>query len=216
MGGTPSKHLFVIGSIIGYKGFDAVIWGTGCLNLEQASNITKQNDFRSYDVRAVRGPLTQRVLKADGYNVPDVFGDPAILLPQMYDPINREKRYKVSVIFHFRYARELDNYHTISIETNEYQKFVDEIVASEKIISSSLHGIILAETYGIPAVMLCENESEDIFKYYDYYFSTHRYNIRIAKTISEAEKMEPMPLPKNLDELREGLIHSFPYDLWED
>ena len=214
-GGNTDKHLFVMGSIIGYLGFDATIWGTACLNLEQALNIERQNVYRDYDVRAVRGPLTKRVLTAAGYKVPDVFGDPGILLPMIYNPGNVEKKYDYSIIFHFRYARELQEDHTISIETQDYQYFVNEILSSRKIISSSLHGIILAEAYGVPAIMLCENENEDVFKYYDYYYSTKRYNVKIARTIEEAKTIEPMELPTNLDELREGLINSFPYDLWD-
>lgn len=213
-GGGKHRHLFVMGSIIGFKGFDATIWGTACLNLEQAYNIGRQSVFREYDIRAVRGPLTQKVLQAAGYNVPDVFGDPGILLPLFYSPSSRDKKYDISVVFHFRYARELQGFHTISIETNDYSFFIDELAASKRVISSSLHGIILAESYGVPAILLCENETEDLFKYYDYYYSTKRYNVKIARTIEEATIMDPMPLPQNLDELRQGLIDTFPYDLW--
>ncbi len=94
------------------------------------------------DIRAVRGPLTRRVLQACGYNVPKIFGDPAILLPDIYNP-NKPKEYDVSVVFHFRYARSLENYHCIPIQTYDYKKFIDEVIKSRKIISSSLHGIII-------------------------------------------------------------------------
>ncbi len=74
---------------------------------------------------------------------------------------------------------------------------------------------IIAEAYGIPAILLCEDlDNEDLFKYYDYYFSTNRYNVKVARTIEEAVTMEPMELPNNLEKLKEGLIDSFPYDLW--
>lgn len=207
-------HLFVIGSVIGYKTFDSAIWGTGVLNLKQAANVHEQSAYRRYDIRAVRGPLTKRVLEAAGYKVPEVFGDPAILMPKIYSPSSVEKKYDVSVIFHFRYARQLEDMHTISMETKDYQKVIDEIVASKRVISSSLHGIILAESYGIPAVLLCESKEEDLFKYYDYYYGTGRYNVRIAWSLEEALNTEPMELPQNLDALREGLIKSFPADLW--
>ncbi len=192
------------------------MWGSGVLNLQQAAKIKHLSSYRDFDIRAVRGPLTKRALEAAGYKVPAVFGDPAIFMNEICQPTSTEKKYDVSVIFHFRYAREVEGVHQISIETKDYQAFIDEIAASKKVISSSMHGIILAELYGVPAVFLCEDlEKEDIFKYYDYYYSTKRYNVKIASTVEEALAMEPMELPQNLDELRQGLKDSFPYDLWE-
>ena len=38
------------------------------------------------------------------------------------------------------------------------------------VISSSLHGIILAETYGIPAILLMDKVTNNMFKYNDYYY----------------------------------------------
>ena len=84
---------------------------------------------------------------------------------------------------------------------------------SRLIISSSLHGIILAEAYGIPAVLLNNNDI-DLLKYYDYYFSTGRKSVKVASSIEEALNKGPMPLP-DLSEMQKGLIESFPYDLFD-
>ena len=73
-------------------------------------------------------------------------------------------------------------------------KVISEIVESEKIISSSLHGIILAETYKVPALLLLE-KGKSQFKYEDYYFSTGRYNITLSHTLEEAWYLKAMPLP---------------------
>ncbi|MBE6782684.1 MAG: polysaccharide pyruvyl transferase family protein [Ruminococcaceae bacterium] len=66
-------------------------------------------------------------------------------------------------------------------------KFVEEIKSSEKVISSSLHGIILAETYGVPAVFLNTGGYVDnaLIKYYDWYYSTNRWNVKMARTIED-------------------------------
>jgi len=68
---------------------------------------------------------------------------------------------------------------------------------SKTIISSSLHGIILAEVYGIPAIFLNTHEyvDKDLIKYYDLCFSTERYSLKMAQTLEEAMAMSPMPLP---------------------
>ena len=54
---------------------------------------------------------------------------------------------------------------------------------------------------------------EEMLKYYDWYFATGRYEVRSATSLAEAKETEPMKLPE-LEELRDGLLQSFPYDLW--
>lgn len=46
-----------------------------------------------------------------------------------------------------------------------------------EVYSSSLHGIILAEAYGVPAVMFRSYDKSVDFKYLDYYASTGRYDV---------------------------------------
>lgn len=74
--------------------------------------------------------------------------------------------------------------------------FIKCIQDAESVISSSLHGIIFAESLGIPAKWLSTINGEDELKYYDYYFGTDRYNVKRFITIDSALKSEPMELPK--------------------
>lgn len=55
-----------------------------------------------------------------------------------------------------------------------------------------------------------------MFKYYDYYGSIGRDHFPIADTLEEALNTTPS-IPENgiIRELQEGLIKSFPNDLWE-
>lgn len=98
--------------------------------------------------------------------------------------------------------------------TDDYMSAIDEICQYEKVISSSLHGIILAEAYGISAVFFRGLHKTVDFKYLDYYHSTGRTKIKVAENIDEALNMEPLPLP-DLSSLLKGLLDSFPYDLWK-
>ena len=84
------------------------------------------------------------------------------------------------------------------------------------VVSSSLHGIILAEAYGIPAILLRNPIDKSMFKYYDYYGSTRRNSFPIVDTLEEALNVTPS-IPENgiISELQEGLIKSFPNDLWK-
>lgn len=100
------------------------------------------------------------------------------------------------------------------MNTDDYKGVIDQIVQSKLIISSSLHGVILADAYGIPSVWYRGLDKVIDFKYYDYYASTGRKPENIPTTIEEAINCEPMPIP-DLKPLQEGLIASFPYDLWD-
>ena len=82
-----------------------------------------------------------------------------------------------------------------------------------EVYSSSLHGIILAEAYGVPAVMFRSYDKSVDFKYLDYYASTGRYDVPIVDTFEEACQIEPLPLP-DIKPLQEAAMASFPYDLW--
>lgn len=217
-----TSHLLALGSIIGCGHFDATIWGSG-INTPIATYRTgRWRKSVKYDVKAVRGPLTKQVLESFGYDCSQcVFGDPGILMPYLYVPESSEKKYGISVIKHFKTAHGENEttegvYHFINVETDDYKEFINEIVASGKVISSSLHGIILSEAYGVPAVFLNENGSMDreIVKYYDWYYSTGRRNVYSARTIEEAVSASPMPLP-DLQEMRDKLMDSFPYEMWE-
>ena len=150
-----------------------------------------------------------------GYDCPEIYGDPAILMPLIYQPQSTNKKYPVSVIHHISQKDEKreENINYIDVATTDYKKVIDEIVKSEKIISSSLHGIILAETYGVPAVFLKSGMEDQIMKFLDWYYATGRYNVVTADSIDEAMRKVPMQLPE-LEACRENLMEAFPSDLW--
>lgn len=213
-----TKHILTIGSVLGMGPFpfSAVVWGSGIHRFDSIRGLSKYRCIRKLDIRAVRGPVTRAILEGVGYACPEVYGDPAILMPLIYSPpcaYNAEN--KISVIRHFSMADEVlpDGVEALDIRTDNYKAFIDEICSSGKVISSSLHGIILAESYGVPAIFLQENMDSEILKFYDWYYSTNRKNIRIAYSVEEAIGMQPMPLPE-LSAMREKLLETFPYDMW--
>lgn len=213
---SKTKHFNCVGTNIQGSYQDATIWGSGILPTKTYA-FWQKICGRKLDVRAVRGPLTRKVLLEQGQKCPEVYGDPAILMPLIYSPV-LEKKHKKLIIPQFVYEKEFRKNHPndymLSMNTNNYRHVIDEIVSSEIVYTSSLHGIILAEAYGVPAVFFHGLEDYWDFKYYDYYQSTGRMNVKIAETYEEALAMEPQPLP-NLEGLVKGLLDSFPYDLWE-
>ena len=209
---SETKHLYTIGSIILLGHQNATIWGSGILFSEPKNFIWKRNKYRELDIRCVRGPETLRRLTENGYDTSKcVMGDPGVLLPLIYKPTTFAQKKEYSVIIHM--SKDFDVQNKIDILTDNWQTTIDEIYNSKLIISSSLHGIILAESYGIPAILLDKFEFNDLFKYNDYYYSTGRYEYPVCRTIEEALNTPPAPLP-DLSKLQENLINSFPIDLW--
>lgn len=220
-----TKHFNCVGSNIFSSYQDATIWGSGANpQLPTRSQVICQKiSRRKLDIRAVRGPLTRDVLLNMGYNCPEVYGDPAILMPLIYNPVSQKKR-KYIVIPQFQQEidmrKQYPNEYIVSMNTNDYKFVIDQIVSSEIVYTSSLHGIILAEAYGVPAIFfrrlkhISRLEFNINFKFHDWYRSTGRESFPRGETLEEALNLDPPSLP-NLDSLVKGLLDTFPYDLWE-
>lgn len=140
-----------VGSLVSDKllRYGGVFWGTGMHD----SSVRKH--FAPCYFTAVRGPLTRRSLLDAGYKCPDVYGDPALLMPLLYEK-KVTKKYKLGIICHFQHKEKLkfsDDVLVIDISRDEKNllSFIDEVCQCEKILSSSLHGIIISNAYGIPA-----------------------------------------------------------------
>ena len=211
-----TRHLMALGSILGGNGFfDATVWGSGIKSFDQIAALSKRRYFQKLDIRSVRGPLTCEVLRACGYKCPDIYGDPAVLMPLIYSP-EIEKTHRIGLVLHFKQnAPMTQDMKHINIRTDNYKYFIDEMLSCEMIISSSLHGIILAEVYGIPAVFLGVGRDLEMFKYYDWYHSTGRKNIKVAYSLEEARQIKPLDLP-DFSGMQKSILEAFPYDLWDE
>lgn len=216
------SSLLAVGSLCGMETIDLSIWGSGFHTIDFIVETFKMKHFKKLDIRAVRGPITRYIYTTMGYNVPEVYGDPAILMPFIYEgEKNPQKKYDVSIIVHhtnqeYKKYKNIPNLHFINIKTDNHEFFIDELLASKKIISSALHGIILAETYGIPTVFFNTGDYVEVamMKYIDWYHSTGRKDFKVAQSLEEALSIEPEPLP-DLKELQANLLNAFPYDLWD-
>ena len=167
-----------IGSSMKYVRPDDYVWGTGCIDEHHVGDKPKK-------VYSVRGPLTRDILLKRGWDVPEVYGDPALLFPQIYNP-TIEKKYKIGLIPHCVDFYSLDGLKVINhMEdmgikiinvTAGINEFIDQLKECEYIISSSLHGLIAADAYGIPnyRVKISKLVHGGDFKYKDHYASVKR------------------------------------------
>ncbi len=81
------KHLFTIGSGAVKSYQRMTLWGSGVETKLHYREFFQRSWFRKLDVRAVRGPLSRDYLMKLGHKVPEVYGDPAILMPLIYNDL---------------------------------------------------------------------------------------------------------------------------------
>jgi len=124
----------------------------------------------------LRGPLSrEKVLSRSGARPPRVYGDAAWLLPEFWSP--SPKKYKLGIVPHYvdyEIAKKIwPGERVIHLLNPDCEAVTREITECEKIVSSSLHGLIVAHAYGIPAayVKLSDKLSGDGFKFHDHYAS---------------------------------------------
>lgn len=165
---THAKYM-VCGSILNHADKDTIVWGAG---------IAKADDVIDprCDIRAVRGPLTaERCGRQAGISC-KVYGDPALLMPMFYDP-DEPKRYDVGVVPHYIHQSQVTEAFPPDCKFinvfDDVETIVSQIKSCNLILSSSLHGIILAHAYGVPAVWFegMYPLGGDGTKFYDYFLS---------------------------------------------
>lgn len=164
---TYSYYVFG-GSIINHVNKHAVVWGAGLGTLTDGINPEAK-------IHAVRGPLTRARALSIGINCPSVYGDPGMLLPKFYTP-PQGKKHRVGVLPHYVDAfRGFDRYpwvHVIDV-FQPIEAVIDAIASCDAILSSSLHGIVVAHAYGVPAawVKISDSLGGDGTKFRDYFNS---------------------------------------------
>jgi pyruvyltransferase len=156
--------------------------------------------------------LTRRFLTERGIDVPEVFGDPALLLPRLAPELfsRREARSKVTIVPNFNDIPKHGVDQRILDPRLPVEVCLARIAGSEFVTGSSLHGIVVAESLGIPA-RLVVSAVEHPFKYEDYYLGTGRVGVGAAASVEEAISAGGRE-PPAFD--GDALLNAFPLDLW--
>ena len=196
-----------IGSVIDWLADEkTIVWGSGILNLRTESENNKVNCLSKDSIRAVRGRKTRQILQDAGKDCPEIYGDPALLLPLVYHPSISIIAGRIGIIPHYKdlnnpnIRRLLEsNERAILIDVKHYKDWhnvIDSIVSCEFIISSSLHGLILADAYGVPNqwIIVGNGLPGGAFKFEDYYSSVCKngipFKITNTTTMKELETMK--------------------------
>ncbi|WP_254622645.1 polysaccharide pyruvyl transferase family protein [Rhodococcus sp. W8901] len=208
--GTSIRHrLLSVGSILRLANDGDVVWGSGV----NGKSLDLEYQFSDLDVRSVRGPRTAEFLRSRGISVPEVYGDPGLLVGVLWP--------RESLV-----APRLSAGVTLIPNLNDVEKYrghpdfwhpcrplwdtITRIANSEFVIGSSLHAVVLADSFGIEA-RLIGSDHEPPFKYQDYYLGSGRSGYTAATTVDEALAMggeEPLEWDPA------GVLGAFPYELW--
>jgi len=170
----PDKaQLVMVGSVLEQlpTNWSGVIAGAGKLHEKTVL------DFPKAKILAVRGPLTAKGLKGDF-----ALGDPGLLADELVQL--EDKQYDLGVIPHWTdHTLEFDKrflkYNPKIIRVGDDPlEVIREIGRCKKIVSSSLHGIILADAFGIPRrieisprALTHSHQEGGLFKWRDYSLS---------------------------------------------
>lgn len=190
--------LIAIGSLMNVIEDGDVVWGTGIHSWR------KRDKKDGVTFLAVRGSLTRDMLLKYGNDVPEVYGDPALLLPLIYNP-KIEKKFTIGYLPHYcdkELIPEIKEGEIYIDVQQDWKTVIDQVLSCDKIISSSLHGILCAEVYNVPVQWAVYSDKilGGEFKYQDYFLGTGR------------ERQIPftdIPPILNLKEIQDGLISVF-------
>jgi pyruvyltransferase len=213
-GKAREKKLLAIGSILYFACDGDVVWGSGVNGKILDRNLF---EFDRLDIRAVRGPLTRRFLLENfGIQAPEIYGDPALPFPYLFPEFKKKENPSIPYLIVPHYADKehfpKSEYDNVVYTSEPWDFIVEKILDSRLVISSSLHAVVVAESYGIPARVLRISESKHnhALKYTDYYLGTNRPDFQFATSIEEALRMggEP-PFECDLKKLYEAFPIEF-------
>ena len=188
------EYILGVGSILHHESDGkAIAWGSGFLKREHV--------FTGKKAVAVRGEYSAKRLHELGYPQVNVLGDPALLLPLIFNE-QIPKNEKIAIIPHYVEYEEFNDkygqhYDIINMKTSDIEGTVKKISSYRYILSSSLHGIIIGQAYKVPTIWIeAEQLANDSFhfKFRDYFSSVG------------IDYYEPY---RNIDEIVNGDIKQF-------
>ena len=203
-------RLLAIGSVLHLAEPSDVVWGAG-MNVKTGTELVA---LPTLDLRAVRGPRTHDLLTIRFRQAaPAVFGDPGLLLgalrPRLVVP--SQQRRGIAIVPNLNELATLTSRERVINPRWPLRRVLRRIAASELVVGTSLHGIIVAESLGVPARAV-RTSAEGAFKYEDYYLATGRdpdavladsVDDAIERGGAEPPVWDPRPL-----------LDAFPADLW--
>lgn len=141
-----SAEIMAIGSVIRFARPQHTVWGSGAMRASDRPTLRAR-------YLAVRGPRTRACVEAAGGTCPEVYGDPAMLLPE-FTTESVPRVHDLGIVPHYvdhdSVKRAYPDERVIEVLRADPMEVVREIRECRAVVSSSLHGIIVAHAFGIP------------------------------------------------------------------
>jgi hypothetical protein len=153
--------------------WDGVILGSGMLMENARLHLHGMRTGITAKILAVRGPLTARVIPGNY-----ALGDPGLLADELVGP--QKRAWDLGIIPHFsdktlapKFTALISKEHSVQVidPSGDPLTVLRQIGSCRRIVTSSLHGMILADAFGIPRrVEYCSAMDHDggNFKFRDY------------------------------------------------
>lgn len=200
-----------------------VIWGSGFMR--DGDSVVSDRDFQ---ICAVRGRLSKRRVAASERTV--AVGDPGLLASLLLSRIP-SKKYDIGILPHWADAglplvRQLSTERTVKVidATSEPRKVIREVMECRSLLSSSLHGLIVADSLGVPNAHLRLSDNRligDRHKFRDYYSLFNDVDRHVVvepgrivgKNISIVARMieDGFKEPADLEDTKKHLLDALPY-----
>ena len=207
------KHVLLGGSILNWASDTSAVWGAGLASLSDGVP-------KPMAVHAVRGPLSR--LKAMYANIecPPVYGDPALLLSRYFSG-DAKRQYPVGFFPHYVDLARAHIYFPKGVKIinplqQPWQHTMEEVLACERIYSTALHGLILADAFGIPTqwVEVDGKIGGDRLKFRDYLCSVGRDTpTGCRKPLDWAHEKSKVDLSARCDVADPGVVARIQEDL---
>ncbi|KPQ06151.1 MAG: polysaccharide pyruvyl transferase [Rhodobacteraceae bacterium HLUCCA12] len=195
-----SADMLAIGSVLGFEGTirrlrgpmaqHPLIWGSGFLSDPGDAPVGIRVGMRCL---AVRGPLTAACLPGFA----GVYGDAGLLCPRLL-PFDGPRAGIAYVPHHAQWkkpakleALQREGLRIIDVRQSDPWDVVAQIARCEIVLSASLHGLVVADAYGVPNIWVATNDwmaTEGAFKFRDYFASVGRKDDPAA-TLDEALRL---------------------------
>lgn len=166
---TPAegRPFIVTGSI--FKGDlpRGIVWGAGCAFEWELENINPPGEL---EIVAMRGAVSTKAVEKAGHS-PAATGDPGFLVPCFYTPKQLPKIDVAIMCSWVDYDDVIRKFPGVPVinSMDAIERVVDQICACTLLLSSSLHGLVVAEAYGVDTrwVSFSDRMIGDGFKYRD-------------------------------------------------
>lgn len=196
-------NLFAVGSVLDQmvrvEGRRIAVCGTGLIDEDHRSHLSGED----VGVFALRGPLTAVRTRIGGLKVDSAvsFGDLGIFARDLWPELaDSPKRYRLGIVPHYVDCDD-DELCALAMRHGDQLTVIDPcapvldvlraISECEAVLSSSLHGLVFAESLGVPSqwLRLGDRLAGGSFKFRDWYAALDGYPDVVSMNMAEAHGM---------------------------